>query len=126
MMQIFISLCEWTQQLCYEHTDLDCPKSIWMQAYNSRIPIYLLKIDLHSHPSIYSIYIQNPTFPQYLLNTGFIHFFIEQNQGLFNDFPGQKLVFKHLFLSIFIYKTLFNLTFFQVKMPVPSTGTCFW
>ena len=27
---------------------------------------------------------------------------------------------KHLFLSIFIYKTLFNLTFLQVKMPVPS------
>jgi hypothetical protein len=73
-----------------------------------RISIYLLKIDLHSHPSIYSIYIQNPTFPQYLLNTGFIHFFVEQNQGLFKDFPGQKLVFKHLFLSIFIYKTLFK------------------
>ena len=32
--------------------------------------IYLLKTDLHSHPSIYSIYIQNPTFPQYLLNIG--------------------------------------------------------
>ena len=36
------------------------------------------------------------------------------------DFSGQKLVFKHLFLSIFIYKTLFNLIFLQVKMPVPS------
>jgi hypothetical protein len=29
-------------------------------------------------------------------------------------------IFKHFFLSIFIYKTLFNLTFLQVKMPVPS------
>jgi hypothetical protein len=46
--------------------------------------------------------------------------FVEQNQGLFKDFPGQKLVFKHLFLSIFIYKTLLNLIFLQVKMPVPS------
>jgi hypothetical protein len=52
--------------------------------------------------------------------SGFIHFFVEQNQRLFKDFPGQKLVFKHLFLSIFIYKTLLNLTFLQVKMPVPS------
>ena len=29
-------------------------------------------------------------------------------------------VFKHLFLSIFIYKTLLNLTFLQVNMPVLS------
>ena len=51
------------------------------------------------------------------LYTGFIHFFVEQNQGLSRT---KITVFKHLFLSIFIYKTLFNLTFLQVKMPVPS------
>jgi hypothetical protein len=48
---------------------------------------------------------------------GFIHCFVEQNQGLSRR---KIMVFKHLFLSIFIYKTLFNLTFLQVKMPVPS------
>jgi hypothetical protein len=51
--------------------------------------------------------------------TGFIHFFVEQNQGLSMT---KITVFKHLFLSIFIYKTLFNLTFLQVKMPVPMSG----
>jgi hypothetical protein len=28
---------------------------------------------------------------------GFIHFFVEQNQGLFKDFPGQKLQFSSIF-----------------------------
>ena len=38
------------------------------------------------------------------------------------DFPGQKLVFKHLFLSIFIYKTLFNLTFFSSENACTQSG----
>ena len=86
-----------------------------------RISIYLLKIDLHSHPSIYSIYIQNPTFPQYLLNTGFIHFFVEQNQGLFKDFPGQKLQFSSTFFWAFSYiKPCLNLPFFKWKCLYPA------
>ena len=46
--------------------------------------------------------------------TGFIHFFVEQNQGIFKDFPGQKLVFKQLFLSICL-----TLPFFKWKCLYP-------
>jgi len=37
------------------------------------------------------------------LRAGFIHFFVEQNQGLFKDFPGQKLQFSSTFFWAFSY-----------------------
>jgi hypothetical protein len=57
---------------------------------------YIIVIDMEGNIRIYK-----------LPKAGFIHFFVEQNQGLSRT---KNTVFKHLFLSIFIYKTLFNLT----------------
>ena len=49
----------------------------------------------------------------------FVHFFVEQNQRLFKDFPGQKLQFSStLFWALSYIKPC--LTFLQVKMPVLS------
>ena len=51
---------------------------------------------------------------------GFIHFFVEQNQGLFKDFPGQKLQFSSTFFWAFSYiKPCLTIPFFKWKCLYP-------
>ena len=53
--------------------------------------------------------------------SGFIHFFVEQNQGLFKDFPGQKLQFSSTFFWAFSYiKHWLTLPFFKWKCLYPA------
>jgi hypothetical protein len=53
-------------------------------------------------------------------HAGFIHFFVEQNQGLFKDFPGQKIQFSSTFFWAFSYiKPCLTLPFFKWKCLYP-------
>ena len=54
------------------------------------------------------------------LYTGFIHFFVRQNQRLFKDFPGQKLQFSSTFFWAFSYiKPCLTFPFFKWKCLYP-------
>ena len=55
-----------------------------------------------------------------LYTAGFIHFSVEQNQGLFKDFPGQKLQFSSTFFWAFSYiKPCLTFLFFKWKCLYP-------